>query len=67
MKKRKVYCLDARKIKFKYNTQKSALKDAEEIKDKKGKALTSYYCACCGGWHLTSLKKGEFKRLNLSH
>ncbi|MFC4666574.1 hypothetical protein [Falsiporphyromonas endometrii] len=58
-----VYCRDASKCKLLFKSKKKA--DAyirfnyEAIKEENGYApIRSYYCECCGGWHVTSLPLG---------
>lgn len=54
----RVYCFDAGRKKFVFETEKKALTfikfNSEDIKEKKGYApIRAYYCPACMGWHVT--------------
>ena len=58
-KRNKVFCTDSHRTKIVFETEKKAENfirfNADEMIEETGKApVRCYYCASCGGWHVTS-------------
>jgi hypothetical protein len=59
--KNKMFCRDYGKTKMLFETEKKAENfmkfNNDEIESESGYSpKRSYYCLCCGGWHITSRK-----------
>jgi len=64
--KNRVHCSGCNRSKMLFNSKEEALRfiefNASEIQDKNGYApIRAYYCAFCGGWHVTSKSAGLAK------
>lgn len=57
----RVFCVDCNRLKLLFDSEKKARTfirfNAEEISRDSGRAPQRiYYCECCGGWHVTSMR-----------
>ena len=59
----RIYCIGCRHTKMLFETESKANNfikfNASEFDDDRKVPVRSYYCAFCGGWHVTSLEEGE--------
>lgn len=60
--KNRIYCQQAGRAKMAFETKEKAEKfieynSSDFIKEGKSVPVRSYYCVCCGAWHVTSSRK----------